>query len=98
MPRPNRHRVGTNDVLFGYNIRSMLSNVATLREKIAAEHKVRELLAKENVPEPDRIEYGHTCIRLLWTDSKVVLVVDIDEFANDQDQSLINLDVFPREQ
>lgn len=71
--------------------------MATLRQKIAAEQRVRELLAKEDVPVPDRIEYGHTCIRLLWSGPKVVLVVDIDEFANDQDRSLMDLDVFPRE-
>jgi hypothetical protein len=71
--------------------------MATLRQKIAAEHKVRELLATEDVPGPDRIEYGYTCIRLFWNEPKVVLVVDIDEFANDEDKSLMDLDVFPRE-
>lgn len=71
--------------------------MATLRQKIAAERKVRELLATENVAEPDRVEYAHTCIRLFWNGPKVVLVVDIDEFANDEDRSLMDLDVFPRE-
>ena len=31
------------------------------------------------LPDPDRVEYGHTCIRFFWNESKVALVVDIDE-------------------
>jgi hypothetical protein len=57
--------------------------VATLRQKIAAERKVRELLAQDGVPEPDEVEYGYTCIRLLWHEPKVALVVDIDPPADD---------------
>ena len=71
--------------------------MATLKQKIAAGRKVRELLTKEAIPEPDRIEYGYTCIRLIWIEPKVVLVVDIDEFGNDSEDSLAELDVFPRE-
>ncbi|MBV9309191.1 MAG: hypothetical protein JOZ73_00055 [Solirubrobacterales bacterium] len=52
--------------------------MATLKQKIAAEEHVRELLARENLPAPDRIEYGFTCIRLFWDRPKVALVVDID--------------------
>lgn len=71
--------------------------MATLRQKIAAERKVRELLSKEEVQEPDRVEYGYTCIRLIWNEPKVVLVVDIDEFADTPENGLTDLDVFPRE-
>jgi hypothetical protein len=53
--------------------------MATLQQKVAAEHRVRELIETEGLPEPSRIEYGHTCIRLFWEESKVVLVIDIDE-------------------
>ena len=56
----------------------MLSGMATLEQKIRAEVRVRELIETEGLPEPDEIEYGHTCIRLRWHESKVVLVVDID--------------------
>ena len=52
--------------------------MATLKEKIRAETKVRELIESEGLPEPDEIEYGYTCIRLLWHRSKVALIVDID--------------------
>ena len=37
------------------------------------------MLRDEGLPEPDRVEYGHTCIRLFWNETKVALVVDIDE-------------------
>lgn len=53
--------------------------MATLKQKIAAERKMRELIANEGLPEPTWIEYGYTCIRLFWEESKLVLVIDIDE-------------------
>jgi hypothetical protein len=53
--------------------------MATLTEKIQCERDAREMLKQGGLPEPDRVEYGHTCIRLFWEESKVVLVVDIDE-------------------
>ena len=52
--------------------------MATLAQKIAAETMVREMIAENGLPEPDDIEYGFTCIRVLWNDPKVALVVDID--------------------
>jgi hypothetical protein len=59
--------------------------MATLKQKIAAERKVRELLEESDAPPPDEIEYGYTCIRLFWLKPKVVLVVDIDEPPEDFD-------------
>ena len=52
--------------------------MATLKQKIAAEQKVRELLEHYEVEAPDAIEYGNGCIRLFWNGPKVCLVVDID--------------------
>ena len=37
------------------------------------------MLRHSELPAPDWVEYGHTCIRLFWEDSKVALVVDIDK-------------------
>ncbi len=71
--------------------------MANLKQKIAAERKVRALLAQENVQAPDRVEYGFACIRLFWEASKVVLVVDIEEFAEDLGNELLDLDLFPRD-
>ena len=56
-----------------------MPGMATLAEKIQCERDAREMLRNGGLPEPDRVEYGHTCIRLFWEESKVVLVVDIDE-------------------
>ncbi len=57
--------------------------MATLKQKIQAEQRMRELLEQEGMPEPDSIEYGHGCIRLFFEQSKVVLSVDIDEPPED---------------
>lgn len=53
--------------------------MATLAQKIRCEQHAREMLRDERLPQPDRVEYGHTCIRLFWEKSKVVLIVDIDK-------------------
>lgn len=53
--------------------------MATLREQVQAETTIRELLDEYELPQPDRVEYGHTCIRLFFLDTKTVVVVDIDE-------------------
>jgi hypothetical protein len=55
--------------------------VATLKQKIMAETRMRELLEDNGLPPPDAVEYGFTCIRLLWHEQKAVVVVDIDELG-----------------
>ncbi|HLY47965.1 MAG TPA: hypothetical protein VKR21_02110 [Solirubrobacteraceae bacterium] len=53
--------------------------MATLKQKIAAERRARAMLEDNGVPQPDVVEYGYTCIRLIWEEEKVVLVVEIDK-------------------
>ena len=53
--------------------------MATLAQKINAERRMRELLEQGGLPQPDRVEYGFTCIRLFFERTKQVVVVDIDE-------------------
>ena len=53
--------------------------MATLREQILAETTIRELLDEYELPQPDRVEHDHTCIRLFFLDTKTVVVVDFDE-------------------
>jgi hypothetical protein len=53
--------------------------VATLRQKILTERRMRELLEDEGLPAPDEVEYGYGCIRLLFHEPKTALVIDIDE-------------------
>jgi hypothetical protein len=55
------------------------SAMATLRQKISAEQHARAMLDDHGLPQPDEVEYGHTCIRLLWREEKACMVVDIDE-------------------
>ena len=51
-----------------------------LELKIESEHRLRELLRSEGLPQPDEVEYGTDCVRFLWLDRKVVVVVDLEEF------------------
>jgi hypothetical protein len=53
--------------------------MATLAQKIAAEKRMRDLLEESGLPPPDHVEYGYTCIRLFFMDTKTVVVIDIDE-------------------
>ena len=55
------------------------AGMATLQEKIAAEQSIRRLLETGGLPPPDEVEYGHTCIRLFWHDTKQVVIIQIDE-------------------
>ena len=53
--------------------------MATLAQKIEAEKKMRDLLEQNGLPQPDYVEYGFTCIRLFFNDTKHVIIIDIDE-------------------
>ena len=53
--------------------------MATLKQKIAVERKMRELIETEHLPEPDWVEYGYTCVRLVWERPRLCVVIDIDE-------------------
>ena len=41
---------------------------------------MRQLLDSAGLPEPDAVEYGEQCVRLLWHDRKVAVVVDVADF------------------
>ena len=70
--------------------RATLSGMPTLKDKIAAEVKVRQLLTAEGLPAPDEIEYGFACIRLLWNESKVALVVDLEHGSGEEVDDISN--------
>jgi len=53
--------------------------MATLAQKIEAETRMRDLLEESGLPQPDHVEYGFTCIRLFFNETKTVVVVDIDD-------------------
>jgi hypothetical protein len=66
-------------VLFRYGGRADHVGMASLREKIDAERTIRDLLREHGMPEPERVEYGYTCIRVFFDEPKVCVVIDIDE-------------------
>jgi hypothetical protein len=53
--------------------------MATLAQKIRAEQRMRNLLEEGGLPQPDYVEYGYTCIRLIFEESKLCVIIDIDE-------------------
>ena len=53
--------------------------MATLAQKIEAEQRMRELLEANGLPQPDYVEYGFTCIRLFFSHTKHVVIIDIDD-------------------
>jgi hypothetical protein len=55
--------------------------MATLAEKIETEVEARKMLSDAGLPAPDEVEYGYGCIRLLFHDPKMVLVIDIDDYS-----------------
>jgi len=50
----------------------------TLRAKIEAERRLRELLTAEGLPQPDEVEYGHACVRFFFHESKACVIVDLE--------------------
>ena len=56
---------------------------ATLQSKINAEHRLRELLRTEGLPQPDEVEYGHSCVRFFYHESRTCIVVDLEPAAGD---------------
>lgn len=44
------------------------------------------LLREYGLPWPDEVQHGERCVRFLWHDRKVAVVVDLDDFEQiDQD-------------
>ena len=62
--------------------------MATLAQKIEMERRMRELLEANDIPQPDFVEYGFTCIRLFYEERKLVVVIDIDKPPEDIETSL----------
>jgi hypothetical protein len=59
--------------------------MAPLARKIDAERRMRELLESGGLPQPDAIEYGYECIRLFFNESKLVVIVDLDDEGPGED-------------
>lgn len=59
--------------------------MATLAQKIECEQKMRKLLEENGLPEPHAVEYGYTCVRFFFWESKACVIVDIDNPDDDAD-------------
>jgi hypothetical protein len=68
-----------NCVLFRCRGPGDAAGMATLAQKIEAEKRMRDLLEEGGLPQPDYVEYGYTCIRLFYVESKTCVVIDIDD-------------------
>jgi hypothetical protein len=64
--------------LIRYSQAEHAEGMATLAQKIECEKRMRDLLEENGLPQPDFVEYGFTCIRLFYEDSKTVVIIDID--------------------
>jgi hypothetical protein len=56
----------------------------TSEEKLEAEHQFREFLREYDLPEPDEVEYGFTCLRFYYHEPKTCVVFDLDPDAEDE--------------
>jgi hypothetical protein len=54
--------------------------MAPIDQKQRAERRMLALLADSGLPLPDEVQYGEACVRLLWNDRKVAVVIDLDDF------------------
>lgn len=39
------------------------------------------LMEDSGLPLPDEVQYGTDCVRFLWLDRKVAVVIDLENFA-----------------
>jgi hypothetical protein len=53
--------------------------MATLAQKIEAEKRMRDLLDENGLPQADHVEYGFTCIRLFFNETKHLIIIDISK-------------------
>jgi hypothetical protein len=77
------YRIGPPSPKWSSSDNDRVVRLATLREKRQAEQSARAMLDDHGLPQPDEVEYGAACVRLLWHEEKLVLIVDIDDPAPD---------------
>jgi hypothetical protein len=57
--------------------------MATLTQLQAAESTMRQLLADNDLPGPDEVEYREASVAFLWHETKTAVVIDVDEVPGD---------------
>ena len=76
--------------------------MATIQELEQLDRKVRELMSEQGLPAPSGVEYGFQCVRFFWHESKVALVVDLEDDEDGQGadaphlRSAVGNDAVPR--
>ena len=58
---------------------STIQPMVSLELKRKAERRLRELLWEDGFAQPDRVEYGPSCVTLFWHSVKKAIVVDVDQ-------------------
>ena len=56
----------------------MLHGMAPIDQKQLVERRLLALIEDSGLPLPDEVEYGTDCVRFLWLDRKLVVIVDIE--------------------
>jgi hypothetical protein len=59
--------------------------MAPIDHKQLVERRFMALMEDSGLPLPDEVEYGTACVRFLWLDRKVAVVVDLDETFGEAD-------------
>jgi hypothetical protein len=57
--------------------------VEPIDQKRLVERRFMALMEDSGLPLPDEVEYGTACVRFLWPDQKLVVIVDIDDTVGD---------------
>jgi hypothetical protein len=52
--------------------------VAPIDQKQLVERRFMALMEDSGLPLPDEVEYGTDCVRFLWLDRKLVVIVDLE--------------------
>lgn len=51
----------------------------TTGQQEQAERRMLGLLRASGLPEPDEVEHGEHCVRFLWDEQRVAVVVDLED-------------------
>jgi hypothetical protein len=54
--------------------------MAPIDQKQRVERRMFQMLEEYGLPTPDEVQYGERCVRFLWHDRKVAVVVDLEDF------------------
>jgi hypothetical protein len=57
----------------------MIQPMVSFELKRKAERRLRELLWEDGFAQPDRVDYGPSCVTLVWHSVKKAIVVDVDK-------------------